>query len=129
MNESLENTTTKHIDLFSVLHQFRAYKVALITDIEKAFFTMALKYKDREIFKFWWVEDLTESFPHIKEERFTRVCFGAISSMGHLRKTINHHLEKCRNQTPEVIKKIENSLFVDDLGTGLDEPKSATELY
>ena len=129
MNESLENTTTKHIDLFSVLHQFRAYKVALIADIEKAFFVIALKDKDRETFKFWWVEDLTESFSHIKEERFTRVCFGAISNMEHLRETVNHHLEKCRNQTPEVIKKIENSLFVDDLGTGLDEPKSATELY
>ena len=37
LNESLENIPTKHTDLFSVLLQFRAYKVALTADIEKAF--------------------------------------------------------------------------------------------
>ena len=30
---------------------------------------------------------------------------------------------------PEVIKKIENSLYVDDLSTAADEPKSVIELY
>ena len=75
------------------------------------------------------VEDPTEIFPQIKEKRFTRVCFGVISSMGHLGETINHHLEKYRNQMPEVIKKIENSLYVDDLSTAADEPKSVIELY
>ena len=33
------------------------------------------------------------------------MCFGVISSMGHLGKTINHHLEKYRNEMPEVIMK------------------------
>ena len=75
------------------------------------------------------VEDPTEIFPQIKEKRFTRVCFGVISSMGHLGETINHHLEKYRNQMPEVIKKIENSLYVDNLSTGVDDPKDTIELY
>ena len=57
------------------------------------------------------------------------MCFGVISSMGHLGETINHHLEKYRNQMTEVIKKIENSLYVDDLSTAADEPKSVIELY
>ena len=48
--------------------------------------------------------------------------------MGHLRETINHHLEKNINQIPEG-KKIGNSLYVDHVSTGPDEPKSATELY
>ena len=48
--------------------------------------------------------------------------------MGHLRETINHQLEKYRNQKPGVIEKIENSLYVDNLSTGADEPKSAIEL-
>ena len=30
---------------------------------------------------------------------------------------------------PEVIKKIENSLYVDNLSTGVDDPKDAIELY
>ena len=57
------------------------------------------------------------------------MCSGVISSMGHLGETINHHLEKYSNQIPEVIEKIENSLHVDDLSTGADEPKSTIELY
>ena len=68
------------------------------------------------------MEDPTESFLQIKEKRFTRVCFGVISSTGHLGET-NHHLKKYRNQIPEVIEKIENSLYIDDLSTGADGPK------
>ena len=75
------------------------------------------------------MEDPTEIFPQIKEKRFTSVHFGVINSIGHLGETINHHLEKYRNQMPEVIKKIENSLCIDNLSTGTDEPKSAIELY
>ena len=129
MNESLENIPTQHTDLFSILLQFRAYKVALIADIEKAFFTIGVKDTDRDALRFLWVEDPTDSFLKIKEKRFTRVCFGVISSMGHLGETINHHLEKYRNQMPEVIKKIENSLYVYNLSTGVDDPKDAIELY
>ena len=47
--------------------------------------------------------------------------------MRHLGETINDHLEKYRNQIPEVIEKIENSLYVDDLSTGADERKSVIE--
>ena len=49
--------------------------------------------------------------------------------MRHLGETINHHLEKYKNQIPEVIEKIENFLYVDDLSTGADEPESAIEPY
>ena len=56
------------------------------------------------------------------------MCFRVISSMGHLQETINHHLEKNINQIPEG-KKIGNSLYVDHVSTGANEPKSATELY
>ena len=49
--------------------------------------------------------------------------------MGHLGETINHQLEKYRNQMPEVIQKIENPLYVDDLSTGADESKDSIELY
>ena len=48
--------------------------------------------------------------------------------MGHLGETINHHLEKYRNQMPEVIK-IGNPLYVDELSTGADESRGAIELY
>ena len=57
------------------------------------------------------------------------MCLRVIGSMGHLGETVNHHLEKYRNQLPEVIKKTENSLYVDDVSTGADEPKRAIELY
>ena len=79
MNESLENIPDKHTDLFSVLLQFRAYKVALIADTEKAFFTIGVKDTDQDALRFLWVEDPAQSFLQIKEKKFTRVCFGVIS--------------------------------------------------
>ena len=90
---------------------------------------IGVKDTDQDPWRFLWVEDPTESFSQIKEKRFTRVCFGVIGGKGHLGETINHHLEKYRNQIPEVIEKIENYLYVDDLSTGADDPKSARELY
>ena len=63
------------------------------------------------------MEDPTESFLQIKEKRFRRLWFGVISSMEHLGETMNHRLEKYRNQIPEGIEKIENSLHVDNLST------------
>ena len=51
LNEILENLQTKHTDLFSVLPQFRTYKVGLIAYIEKAFFTIGVKDTDRERYK------------------------------------------------------------------------------
>ena len=128
-NDSLENIPNKFTDLFSVLVQFRACKAALIADIEKEFFTIRVKNTDRDALRFLWLEDPTESFPQIKEKRFTMVCFGVIISMGHFGETINHHLEKYRNQIPEVIENIENSLYVNDLSTEADEPKNAIEIY
>ena len=62
--------------MFSVLLQFRAYKVALKADIEKAFFMIGVKDTDQDAWRFLWVEDPTESFSQIKEKRFTKVCFG-----------------------------------------------------
>ena len=82
LNESLENISTKHTDLFLVLIQFTAYKVALIADIEKAFFTIGVKDTNRDALRFLSVKDPAESFPQIKEKRFTGVCFLGISSMG-----------------------------------------------
>ena len=77
--------------------------MALIADIEKAFFMIGVKDTDRDASRFLRLEDPTESFPQIKEKRFTRVCFGVISSIGHLEETINYQLEKYRNEIPEAI--------------------------
>ena len=117
LNGRLEHIQTKHINLFSILLQFTAYKVALIAEIEKVFFTIGAKDTNRDALRFLWVEHPTESFLQIKEKRFRRLWFGVISSMEHLGETINHHLEKYKNQIPEVIEKIENYLHVDDLST------------
>ena len=55
LNESLENIPSKHTDLSSVLLQFKAYKLALIGDIEKAFFTIGVKDTARDALRFLWV--------------------------------------------------------------------------
>ena len=97
----------------SVLLQFRACKVALIANIEKAFFPTGVKDTDRDTLRFLLVEDPTENLPQIMEKKIHHGVLWSISSMGHVGETINDHLEKYRNQIPEVIEKIENSLYVD----------------
>ena len=73
------------------------------------------------------MEDPTESFQHINKKD-SRGCALKLLVVWGIRETINHHLEKNINQIPEG-KKIGNSLYVDHVSTGANEPKSATELY
>lgn len=48
--------------------------------------------------------------PRINEMKFTRICFRIISSMVHFEITINYHMDKYKNESLAVIKKIENPL-------------------
>ena len=66
----------------SVLLQFRACKVALIANIEKAFFATGVKDTDRDTLRLQLVEDPTENLPQIMEKRFTMVCFGVLVVWG-----------------------------------------------
>ena len=72
------------------------YKVALTTDIEKAFLQVGLQRADRDVTRFLWLKDPTKplSKDNLQIYRYTRVPSGDISSPFLLGATILHHLEQ-----------------------------------
>ena len=79
--------------ILDLLLRFRSYKIALTADIEKAFLMISVDDRDRDVFRFLWVDDITKADPEIRVFRFTRVVFGVSSSPFLLNATIRYHLE------------------------------------
>ena len=107
--------------ILDLLIRFRAYKVAVIADVEKAFFMIAVDEQDRDVLRFLWVDDVTKEEPEIRAYRFTRVVFGVSSSPFLLNATVKYHLEGFRRTNKTVVEKLLKSTYVDELITALAE--------
>ena len=101
-----------------ILIRFCSYPIALTADIEKAFLMISVKEEDRDVLRFLWVNDVNADEVKIRPLRFTRVVFGVCSSPFLLNSTIRHHLEAYRSTHPELIQKLVDSFYVDDVVTG-----------
>ena len=80
-------------NIFDVLFRFRAYRVALTGNIEKASLMVGMTEEDRDVLRFLWVDDIGKSSPEIVVLRFTHVVFRVSSSPFLLNATIKHHIE------------------------------------
>lgn len=129
LNECLELLPSKFTDLFSVIVRFRCHQITLIADIEKAYLSIGVREEDRNAMRLLWVDDPFDIDAEVKEKRFPRVCFGIISSMGHLGSTIEFYIEQYKENSPAVVEKIKDGLYVDDLSIGASDRKEATELF
>ena len=92
--------------IFDLLMQFRAYKVPLMSDVEKAFFMIAIDEKDRDILRFLWVDNAIKDEPEICAYRFIRVVFGVSSCPFLLNATVRYHLESLQDTNETVVKKL-----------------------
>ena len=130
LNDCLEARESKYTDLLGTLIRFSLYNIAVVADIEKVFLNIGIQEDDRctKIFM-----DPFDTTLKLKVLRFTRVCFGLASSMFFLETTIDHHLNHCLEDhpdiKPDIINKIKHSLYVDDLSSGAEKLKNASELY
>ena len=82
--------------IMDIILRFRVHRVALISDIEKAFLIVGISPEDRDVLRFIWVNDINEEPMRPVVLRFTRVVFGISSSPFLLNATLKHHLEKYR---------------------------------
>ena len=115
--------------ILDLLIRFRAYKIAVLADVEKAFLMIAVDEKDRDVLRFLWVDDVTKDEPEIRAYRFTRVVFGVSSSPFLLNATVRYHLESFRGTNETVVEKLLKSTYVDDIISGADTIDEAFELY
>ena len=90
---------------------------------------ISMTERDRDVLRFLWVEDVSNSVPETIVLRFTRVVFGVGSSPFLLNATIRRHLEKHAAVHPELVSKLLRSTYVDDIVTGADSDEAAYRLY
>ena len=79
--------------------------------------------------RFLWVTDVNADPPSIIVLRFTRVVFGVSCSPFLLNATIEHHLNLHKDSNPQLVKKLAESFYVDDVVTGAENEETAFTLY
>ena len=69
-------------DIAGILLRFRLYKIALVSDIEKAFLQVGLTEESRDVTRFLWLKNRNtlNLENNIQEYRFCIVPFQIISS-------------------------------------------------
>ncbi|XP_065063348.1 uncharacterized protein LOC135689914 [Rhopilema esculentum] len=129
LNECLHVGPPLNPLLFDIMIRFRENKIAITSDIEKAFLNIEVDKKDRDCLRFLWVDSSCDSEPNIKVYRFNRVVFGVNSSPFLLNAVVRHHLSTYETADPEFSAKLSRSFYVDDLVLGCYDVESGKELY
>lgn len=115
-----------------ILLRFRIPRFVATSDIVKAFLQVSLNPMDRDVCRFFWVNDDSS----IREMRFKVVTFGLSSSPFLLNQTIQHHISlHLSNSCPKgdectftasqsLLQEMSKSFYVDNLMLGADSADS-----
>jgi len=79
--------------LYDILIRFREKRVALFSDIEKAFLNVEVKLRDQDCLQFLWVNNVDNEQVDPVVYRFCRVVFGVNCSPFLLNATLQYHLD------------------------------------
>ena len=115
--------------LMDIMMRCRCHQIALVGDIEKAFFMVGVNEADHDVLRFLWVKDPFSSEPKVEIKRFTCLVFGVSSSPFLLNATLRHHMSKYALCDPEFVKKFLEALYVDDLFTGDRNVEETYQLF
>ena len=115
--------------LYDIFLRFRENRIEMIADIEKAFLNIEIDRKDRDCFRFLWVEDPFDDNSPIVIFRFCHIVFGVNCSPFLLNGTLRVHLQKYELDDPEFVAKMLSSLYVDDLVSGGKNKQEVKGLY
>ena len=122
LNDCVETGPNLLPDLVGILLRFRRWKVALTTDIVKAFLQIGIHPEDRDAHRFVWDDVGT-----MRVMRFTRVPFGNKASPFLLMATIKHHLA---TQPPtHAVNELNENLYMDDWLSGCDDEQTALDMF
>lgn len=129
INECLEKGPNLVPRLFDTIIKFRGYPIGIVSDIEKAFHQVQINPVDRSMLRFLWFDDVGKANPKIKRFQFRRLVFGLTPSPAVLATVIQHHLSLHKDEEPETVSILSDSLYVDDLAGGVHNDQEALEIY
>ena len=102
--------------LWEVLVRSRLHPVILSADIEKAFLQTHIRDSERDCLRFHWVEATYDD--KIEIYRFARLVSKLSQSPFILEGTLDVHFDNCGHEFREVVEKVRDDIYVDDLVTG-----------
>ena len=128
LNECMYRGPIMLQNLTGILLRFRLNKIAMVSDIEKAFLQIGLQDDAKDATRFLWLKDkdILETDNNIQTFRFCRVPFGIIASPFLLAAAVDHHLNKVETSTAENIRQ---NIYVDYVITGTNSVHEALGFY
>ena len=100
--------------------------ILLCRGIEKAFLQIRIRESKRDVLRFHWVNSFESK--NIEILRFTRLVFGLTQSPFIWQGLLKKHFENYRGSFKELIKIIEDAMYVDDLVTGGNNLEEVKEI-
>ena len=93
LNDCLDAGPLMINNMIDILLRFRLHKIALVSDIEKAFLNIRLSEKDRDYTKIFWLSN--QDYPNSEFDvlKFKSILFGSVSSPFILNAVIKTDLE------------------------------------
>ena len=117
LNEELLGGPNLMNSLSKILHNFRTFRVAFMTDIAAFFHNIFVDQKDADVFRYFFFAD--ERMDRIEEKRFKGHIFGSAASSVVTSFVVRHHAEKLRSRYPaNVYNTMRHLIYVDDLSGG-----------
>ncbi|EYC37237.1 hypothetical protein Y032_0813g2483 [Ancylostoma ceylanicum] len=115
--------------LQGMMLRFRTGKIAIVSDVEKAFLQVRLHKADRDATRCIWLRDVNKppEVNNLVTYRFTRVTFGLNASPFLLSATIRFHLES--EQDTRLAKEIDTNLYVDNLFMSAETAEEGIQKY
>ncbi|VDI78048.1 Hypothetical predicted protein [Mytilus galloprovincialis] len=126
LNDCLHSYSPISNDITELLTRFRTQKFAVTTDIEKAFLQVGLHKSDRDVTRFFWLSDPTDSTSPFTTYRFKSVLFGPTCSPFILNATLLKHFGE--NPSPTA-SRITQDLFLDNVLTSFTAEDDLMQFY
>ena len=111
LNDQLLVGPTVHSSLVDVLMRFRLHRVALTTDVSRMYRAIALCPSDRDLHRFIWRRDPSDT---LKDYRMTRITFGVSASSFIANMCVKQNAEDHIHKYPEAALAVRRSFYVDD---------------
>ena len=111
LNDQLLVGPTVHSSLIDVLIRFRRHKIAMTTDVSKMYRAILLSKEQRDLHRFVWREDRTQS---LRDYRMTRLTFGVSTSPFTANMALKQNALDFQQEYPQAAQAALNCFYVDD---------------